>query len=336
MSNGADDTTKRFGHYQAIEPLDSPGAAQLWHSWDPYLGRFVVVASLAAIDAATLEAALADLDSALRRWTGTDGFTAQDVLHFFPGNEHEGAFVVLMPHVRARPGHPVAAAVPHAAGATSWLPLAMAALLILGLPAILYVLASGYSSATPPPPPLAIASTPTPTECMQATSTPTAVPPATAPVRRAPAKAKPAAAPAAEPARRKSADVGAPVAPAAEPPLAVQVPALPEEYQPRGVEPGTVTATTRRMGNASTLVREWLLRNCHEVERAYLAAGRNFACGWMGVVIEGDLPELTVSYTQIERHLPTSRDLYTNRRVRLLCTENCIKLSEETTQAEVY
>jgi hypothetical protein len=331
VSNERQPSAQRFGHYQAIAALDGHGEARLWHAWDPYLGRFVVVASLASLDAAALEAALPNLDAALRRWTGVAAYRAGDVLHFFPGSDSEDAYIVLSPAGTSSGG--AAAAPPETAARrdlTFWLPLALATLAILGLPLFLYLGSLGPGSA--PPPPIVVPRAPTHTECIPptATSSPTAVPTAT-PGPQPPAKRQ-AAAPKAAPA----ADIGAPVAPKPEPPVTTFIPADPEESRARGVQPGTVTAMTRRMVGAETLVREWLLRHCHEVERGYLAAGRNFACGWMGVAIDGALPELTVTFTRIDRNLPTGRDLYTNRSVRLLCTDHCITLQEDTTTAEVY
>mgnify|MGYP007073189579 CR=1 FL=1 len=371
MSDDKADTKRRFGHYQAVELLDGAGEAELWHAWDPYLGRFVVVISLAGHDTDALEAGLNDLDAALRRWTGLASFSTQDVLHFFPGSSDEPAYAVLAPKTPPRrrdrggtvaAGAAAATAAPVAASVAfddaiaaddreprraesppsiAWLPLLLAALAILGLPAMLY-LASEDGGCAPPAPVFSPTSTPTHTHCVAPTETPTVVPTATPrpqPVAAAAPRVRERPKPPQRkdpPERRARPEVGAPIAPAVEPPIVTYVPAEPEGYRSRGVEPGTVTAMTRRMVGANTLVREWLLRHCHEVERRYLAAGRNFACGWMGVAIEGALPELTVTFTQIDRHLPTARDLYTNKTVRLLCTDHCVTLQEEANTAEVY
>ena len=331
MNDERQPQAQRFGHYRAIAALEGRGEAALWHAWDPYLGRFVLVASLAGMDADSVRAALADLEGALRRWTGLASFSAADVLHFFPGSDSEDAWIVLQPPATPAATNPAAtigtgpAAAPRR-DAALFAALALAALAILGLPLLLYLL-SGRSPAAAPPPVVIV---PTATACAPATPSPTATPLPTATARPRPPARKAAAPP-------PSAEVGAPIkpaTPAAEMPVARWVPAEPERSG--GVQPGTVTAMTRRMAGADTLVREWLLRHCHEVERAYLAAGRNFACGWMGVTIEGDLPELTVTFTRIERHLQSGRDLYTHRSVRLLCTDHCITLMDEATTAEVY
>lgn len=359
MSNGKDNIRQRFGQYQAIEELESRGPARLWHAWDPYLGRFVIVASLADIDAESLQAGLANLDEALRGWTGVASFTRQDVLHFFPGNESESAFVVLAPKSPAtafgeEPArHRVAAAAVTGSEsidfesdaadrrerrsesrAGTWIPLLIALIGILALPIVLYLLSRDGACAAPVPPPMP--ATATSTQCIAATATPTATPvPTSTPVRAKPhAAAKPVAKAAPGRAKQPAPAIGAPIAPAAEPPIVRYAPD--EADAPTVIQPGTVTAMTRRATNVGTLVREWLLAHCHRIETAYLEAGRNFACGWMGVTIDGELPEITVSYTQIERHLATERDLYTNKVVRLLCTDHCVTLEEDTVGAEVY
>lgn len=334
MNDERQPQAQRFGHYRAIAALEGRGEAALWHAWDPYLGRFVLVASLAGMDADSVRAALADLDGAVRRWTGVASFAAADVLHFFPGSDSEDAWLVLQ--LPAGPPATTAAATIGSGPAPAprrdaalFAALVLAGLAILGLPLLLYLL-SGRSPAAAPPPVVAVP-TATATACAPALPSPTATPEPTATAKPRP-PARKAAAPA-----PPSLEVGAPIkpaTPAAEMPVARWVPAEPERSG--AVQPGTVTAMTRRMAGADTLVREWLLRHCHEVERAYQAAGRNFACGWMGVTIEGDLPELTVTFTQIDRNLPTGRDLYINRSVRLLCTEHCITLQDEATTAEVY
>ncbi len=362
MSNGTDNIRQRFGQYQAIEELESRGTARLWHAWDPYLGRFVIIASLAEIDGESLQTGLANLDAALRGWTGVASFTRRDVLHFFPGNESESAFVVLAPKSPATafaeetaPPRVAAAAVPASESidferdaaarperrsesrAGTWIPLLLALIGILALPIVLYLLSRDGACAAPVPPPMP--ATATPTHCIAATATSTATPlPTSTPARAKPrAAAKPAAPAAKAPASRPkqaAPAIGAPIAPAPEPPIVRYVPD--EADAPTVIQPGTVTAMTRRATNVGTLVREWLLAHCHRIETAYLEAGRNFACGWMGVTIDGELPEITVTYTQIERHLPTERDLYTNKVVRLLCTDHCITLEEDTVGAEIY
>lgn len=400
MTTDSDGTRTRFAHYQAIEDLDSSGSAELWHGWDPYLGRYVVIASLADIAPTEIKESLADLDNALRRWTGIAAYRAEEILHFFPGSDDETAFVVLPPKgPPRRVASGVAAPTPAASqvidfadessvdqtrgapgsrptvGRTGssggepipWLRGLLAALVILGLPFLLMYCAGDIERGcvgcgeveivdeTIDDPaglvPVVFATpTPTHTHCIQHTPTPTKKPRPKpkqnlAPVRRE--QQAPPPRPTATPMRDARIDsrIGAPIPPApiVQAPAPARVAPIPIEPVPIepsgaiiGIRPGNVTALTRRMANAGTLVREWLLRYCHDVERRYLAEGRNFACGWMGVDLDGTLPELVVRFTQIDRHMPTGRDLYSKKQIRLLCTDHCVTLAEETTLAEVY
>lgn len=336
-------TRRHFGAYQAIEALEGTGEAQLWHAWDPFLGRYVIVAELADQDTDTVKRDLADLDAALRRWTGIAAFRAADVLHFFPGDGASDAYIVLAPGGAVRA---VAAGAPTGVEPATSTPtpaararrdggilLALAAAAILFL-ALLVALIWILRTARPPDAVLLPASPPTATlpTCIEPTPTHTWVP---TPTEVPTATVKPAAPPKPQPkpaARRPKAPGGPPIA--AVPPPAAPLPETAQVY--RGTRPGTVTALTPHLGDPAALVQEWLLRHCAAVEVAHREAGRNVACGWMGVVIEGALPEVTVVFTQIDRHVPSGRDLYTDRRFRLLCTERCIVLAHETNTAEVY
>lgn len=330
-------TFHNFGPYQAVARLEGLGTAELWHAWDPYLGRFVVVVSLVHLPAADVRAALQDVGAALRGWTGVPTYGPADVLHFSPGGEGEGAFVAVLPRQANGGGGGIAAAAfeppVRPTPPMPWERMVLLALAVIAVPALLFWLAWSkepeprYAIPLPPSPTATIATchtaTPWPTE------TPTAVPPP------APRRQKPRAqAPAPKPA--KVARVPAPIGDAAVEPT----PELPRgpllDAPVVGIRPGSVTAYGPGLMGTEQLVREWLLRHCHEVERAYQARGENFACGWMGVSMDGTPPDLTLRYTRIDRHMTTGRDLYIKKKIRLHCSGHCTALTEETDLAEVY
>lgn len=89
----------RFGRYEAVENIGPVERGLLWRAWDPYLERYVVVASLPDVDAAELHRLLPELDHALRVWLG--GEDPDAILDFAPGNRREPPFFVFpMPEVR--------------------------------------------------------------------------------------------------------------------------------------------------------------------------------------------------------------------------------------------
>jgi len=341
-----DPERRYFGHYQALDPLDGAGEAPLWHAWDPYLGRYVVIASLGHIDPEVLRSSLGDLDGALRRWTGVSAFHASDVWHFFAGDGVESPFIVLAPSGQARGSAedepriaalPLLAAVPAVQAAFAawpgrlWGALALALLMVVLIPLTLFMAAANRSDRdTPVVSAVVVAlSTPTlgvePTATMSPEPTPTSSPVAAS---RRPAAAQPRVA---EARKKEGAAAPAPVPPARARPSVDSADSI-----VRGIRPGEVVALPGQMVGAVVLVRDWLVQHCLQVEQQYLEAGQTFACGWRGVAIEGSLPEVTATFTQIDRHMQTGRDLHTGKRVRLLCTDRCVALEQETSVVEVY
>lgn len=91
------DICARFGRYEAVEDLGRSGRGQLWRAWDPFLERFVVIASLPDVDPAELHRGVTALDDALRRWLGPWYAGNRDVLDFGPGGDNSPAFLVFNP-----------------------------------------------------------------------------------------------------------------------------------------------------------------------------------------------------------------------------------------------
>lgn len=88
------DIHARFGRYEAVEELGPQGRGQLWRAWDPFLERFVLIASVPGLDPAELHRGVAALDDALRRWLGPWSDGDRFVLDFAPGGEGIPAFFV--------------------------------------------------------------------------------------------------------------------------------------------------------------------------------------------------------------------------------------------------
>jgi len=83
---------RRFGRYEAVADLGTRAAGHFWRAWDPYLERFVRIASLPGLDAAELYQTLPRLSYALRTWLEED--PAVLVLDFDPGKVDRPAFFV--------------------------------------------------------------------------------------------------------------------------------------------------------------------------------------------------------------------------------------------------
>jgi hypothetical protein len=99
------DIQARFGRYEAVERLGALERGELWRAWDPFLERFVAVASLSGMDAAEIHDLAPRLEADLARWLGSWHRVGMRVFDFGPGGlEGNAFFVVDLPRDPSEPG----------------------------------------------------------------------------------------------------------------------------------------------------------------------------------------------------------------------------------------
>lgn len=88
------DILARFGRYEATEDLGQQLRSRCWRAWDPFLERWVIVATLPGLDPAELHRALQGYNGGIQRWIGEEDYGA--LLDFGPpGPDHPAFFVFL-------------------------------------------------------------------------------------------------------------------------------------------------------------------------------------------------------------------------------------------------